>query len=382
MNGLYDLGARLRASLDRQAVEVAAYAPAKPPINPLAVVIDHDGDHIFITATDDTATRSGTDKAALDALTDLGATLGDHHRTLIIATPADMRTLTDLAHRYRTHPASPVIGWWDQRIDHPGTEAVHVATDTARKRWTLGVHPDRERDLATWLAWLSIESTGPQALYELAHKTTSGKVLPGLLKGTEADVKSWERWRTRITAGRPWWARDSRLDAALGLRDRSHATEWYESIRLDDPRVAVAASFTGTVIAGTVSAVTPTGISLEADQPLSRLRVGAKVTGWQGEPHDASSRVALQGLVTDAVIDARAQLTLTVAPERRAMRALTPGERITLRPERVDPWMQVTSQKLLSYGYRRGSNWIAGHGKPLPRQSNVPLDVIVAAAGD
>ena len=56
------------------------------------------------------------------------------------------------------------------------------------------------------------------------------------------------------------------------------------------------------------------------------------------------------------------------------------GDRLTLRPGRVDPNMQANARRLAAAGYRRGTNWIAGRGNPVPRRGDVPLDVIVAAA--
>lgn len=53
-----------------------------------------------------------------------------------------------------------------------------------------------------------------------------------------------------------------------------------------------------------------------------------------------------------------------------------------VRPGRVDPFMQSRGQQLLAGGFHRGGNWIAGRGKPVMRRGAVPLDVMVAAAGD
>lgn len=44
--------------------------------------------------------------------------------------------------------------------------------------------------------------------------------------------------------------------------------------------------------------------------------------------------------------------------------------------------MQANGRRLMAGGYHRGANWIAGRGKPVQRRGEVPLDVIVAAAGD
>lgn len=378
----FDLGARLRAAHTSQPVPVAAYAPLIPPTSGIAVTVDTDGEHVYLAATDGTTTRTGTDRAGLDALAELGATMQAPRRPVIVGTNRDLTVLAALARTYPTVPASPVIGWWDERADFPGTDAVHVVTDAARLRWTLGVHPHRERDIATWAQWLGVTTNGPHLLLDLARRTTSGPILPGILDASVVDTASWKRHTERHAAGRPWQLRDSRADAALGLIARSHATEWYESIRLNDPLVAVAAAYDGTIVPGTITAHTDATITVTADRPLSRLRVDTKVTGWLGEPIDTDKPDCLTGRVQSATIDGTEQLTITIGGLPRRGHTLTPGDRITLRPSRVDPHMQASARRLTARGYHRGTNWIAGHGKPMTRRGTVPLDVIVAAAAD
>jgi len=378
----FTLGARLRAQDSAQPVAIALYAPAVPPLSGLAVTVDSDGEHVYLTATDGSATLTGTDRAGLDALAALGATMIQPRRPLIVGTGRDLAILTALARAHPHADASPVIGWWDERADFPGSDAVHIATDAARRRWALGVHPDLELDPATWAAWLGLDTTGPHLLLDLARRTASGHTLPGLLNASALDNASWERYAKRIGAGRPWWAKDSRQDAALGLIARSHAAEWFDSIRLDDPLVALAASHDGTIIPGTVLTRTEGTAVIAADRPLSRLRVGTKVTGWMGEAIHASRSETLGGTITRTHIDADAHLTLTVEGIPTRCKDGQPGERVTIRPRRVDPHMQANARTLAALGYRRGNNWIAGRGKPVARRGTVPLDVIVAAADD
>jgi len=379
---LFDLGARLRAAHTGRPVPVALYAPVLPPTNALAVSVDHDGEHVYLTATDGTTTLAGTDRDGLAALATLGATLGTTHRTLVVATRRDVVTLAALARAYPDEPAAPVVGWWDQRVDHPGTGAVHPVVAAARLRWVLGVHPDQERELDTWRTWLNVTTSGPHALLDVARLTASGSTLPGLLDANGADSAAWERYTQRLTAGRPWWARDTRADAALGLASRSHAVEWFESLRLDDPLVACAAAHDGTAVAGRVVDVDTASVVVEADRPLSRLRVDAKVTAWAGEPTDAGGPECIGGRVLAATVGTDARLTVTVGSLVRRPKGLVVGDRVTLRPGRVDPFMQATGRGLMAAGYYRGANWIAGRGQPLVRRGDVPLDVIVAAAGD
>lgn len=380
----FDLGARLRAAHTRRPVPVAAFAPVLPPTGGIAVTVDTDGEHVHLAATDGTATATGTDRAGLDALAELRATLQHPRRPVIVGTGRDLAVLTALARAYPTAAASPVIGWWDERADYPGTDAVHIVTNTARRRWVLGVHPHREREIATWAHWLGVHTTGPDLLFDLARLIASGPILPGILDaGTTdnaTDTASWKRHTDRVAAGRRWNARDTRADAALGLIGRSHAAEWYDSIRLNDPLVAVAASQDGTVVPGTVHAHADATVTVVADLPLSRLRVDTKITGWLGEPADTGKPDALTGRVDAAHIDTAGRLTLTIGGLPRRGTTLTPGDRITLRPARIDPHMQANARRLTATGYHRGTNWVAGHGTPTPRRTDVPLDIVVASA--
>ncbi len=382
---LFDLGARLRAAHTGQPVAVAAYAPTLPPVSGIAADVDTDGEHVYLTATDGRSTLTGMDRAGLDALAALGARMDATHRTLIVGTARDLATLTALARAYPDAPAAPVIGWWDERADYPGTEAVHIVTARARLRWVLGVHPDRERETATWTTWLGVPTTGPQALFDLALLTASGATLPGLLHASTLDAASWERYGKRIGAGRRWWARDTRSDAALGLLGRSHATEWFDSIRLDDPLVSVAAAHDGTLVPGTITGTTranPGTLTIEADRPLSRLRADTKITAWTGEPTDALDTIGISGRVLTSTISPDLRLTIIIGDIPSRARELSPGTRMTLRAERVDPSTQARARGLIAAEYRKGGNWIAGRGNPLTRRGDVPLDIIIAAAGD
>lgn len=380
--GLFDLGARLQAANAQRPVPVATFAPVLPPVSPIAVWIDHDGERVYVSATDGTHTHAGTDRDGLAAIAACGASMTGVHRTLVVGTTADMGTLAALARRFPGEDASPVIGWWDQRSDHPGTEAVHVVTTAARLRWVLGVHPDLERDVETWRSWLGVTDSGATGLLAIAYRTAEGPTLPGLLDATNGDVHSWDAYCGRVKAGRAWSAPDTRTDAALGLATRSHAGEWFDSLRLDDPRVALAASFDGTVIPGTVTTVGNGRTVIQADQALSRLRVDTKVTAWKGGPLRAGSGSVLSGTVDDARISRDGHLSLHIGDLPQKPKNLAVGDRITLRPGRVDPYMQTMGRRRLAAGYRRGGNWIAGRGTPIMRPGTVPFDVIVAAAED
>src|SRR5690606_6122405 len=117
--------------------------------------------------------------------------------------------------------------------------------------FALGTSPEAERDLGTWLHWFDIDDAGPVALLRLARATTTGPALPGLLDCAGADSRSWDAFTKRLRK-QDWRRPDSRTDAALGLATRSDAAELFDSLILGDPLAAVAASFAGSVVCGTV----------------------------------------------------------------------------------------------------------------------------------
>jgi len=250
---LYELGLRLRAADDHRPAPVARYAPVLPANAAVAVMIERDGDTATVVATDGRETHRATGASALDALDALGVGISAVHRTLVVPDEQTLAALARMAREQHRAASAPVVAWWDQRADHPGTGAVISVVDAARARWVLGVPPHHERDLTTWLRWLHVKATGPRALLDLAAVVAAGHTLPGLIEVfAEADTRSWQYHCKRIADGRDWRTADTRAEAALGLATRSDAAELYESLRLGDPLVAACAAFDGTVVPGTV----------------------------------------------------------------------------------------------------------------------------------
>lgn len=381
MNG-FELGARLRARHDHQPVAVAAYAPVIPPTGGLAVdTVDRNG-RCTVTVTDGHDTLTGTNRDGLDALAALGATMDTPRRPLVAGTPGTLASLLTLARAHREHTAAPVIAWWNDRADYPGTDAVHIITRAAPLRWVLGLTPEAETDPATWADWLGITGdNNTTRLLTLARRIAAGPILPGLLHASTTDTASWERHQTRLHRGHHWWTPDTATDAALGLIGRCHATEWYNSLRLDDPLIATAAAYDGTIVPGTITDTSHSTTTITADRPLSRLRTGTRVTGWAGNPEDAGADTILTGTIESTAVTRDSHLTITITdlPHHHPAQT-TNNDRVTLRPAPVNPTMQAHARRLAASGYHRSGNWIGGHGNPIPRRTTVPLDVIIAAA--
>ena len=389
---LFDLGQRLRAATLGQPVARAAFAPVLPPLNPVAVTVAGSGGTVSVRAADATATATGTGAGALTALARLGVALGPEPRTLVIADRRSLEQLEELARAtdaaHNCAPSAVVVGWWAQRADHPGTRAVLNLTAACSSRWVLGVPPAAELRLAVWREWLGVRDAGPAGLLQLAGLVSAGKTLPGLEACAEDDQRSWESFTTRVgdpTLAWDWRRRDSRREAALGLASRSDAAELYESLRFGDPLVATRESFSGRVVTGVITSVIGrTTVEITLDHLACRLRESGPVEAFPGYPRDLPAAgepsTRLRGRVARTRVTADERLVIAIG--EAVMRSGPPriGQRLTLRPQSVDPRQQRSGRQELHRRYAARRSWLAGGSPPTPRRREVPLDVAIAAA--
>lgn len=405
-----DVGARLQAAEQQQPVPRCLYAPTLPPQHPLTVCVDPD--RATLHATDDNGpvhlVPTDDPTAAMTALRGLGAHSRDEqYRTLVVPDPATLTTLTRLAHAHaatsrtarrrapRPGPATPpapailapaddaaaVVLWWQQRAQHPGTHAVLVLTRALPERWALGVDPQLDRDISTWLAWLDIDDTGPHGTLQAARRLAAGAALPGLSEHATSDEYSWQARQRRLDAGDGYDRPDGRDETVLGLASRSHAAELYTSQRLDDPAVRVAAVHQGTVVPGTViDQPTPTSLVMVTDHLINRLRTGTDVAAWTGEPADHPERT-MAGTVSDATIGPTGRLLLTITGLSSRTK-ISAGSRLTLRPAPANAHQQRRARQNLRTRLRRPDNWLARNRTVQPQRRHVPLDVVIASATD
>lgn len=383
---LFDLASRLRAATTGRPLPRSTYAPALPPTDAIAVTATGTHDALLVHAATDTDEATGFGEGALAALSALGVTPSGTHRTLVVP---DRRTLTVLTAAARQAPdqtTAAVVGWWQQRAEHPGTGAVICLPDACRQRWTLGTAPTAERHLSTWRTWLGISEDGPHTLLTLARLVTDGHTLPGLLAAHEADSRSWAYHCQRVAAGWDWRTPDNRSEAALGLTTRTHAAELYDSLRLGDPLVAERESWTGTVITGTVIATPERGVvHVQAQGLLCRLRADTAIQGWAGRPVDipgptgTTTRIS-SGRLAEVTMTPDHRLILTLVDAVIRPGRLQIGDTVTLRPRTVDPRQQSNGRALMRDRYRTTRNWLAGGTAPAVRRREVPLDVVVSAA--
>ena len=388
---LFDLGQRLRAASLSRPVPRSAFAPVLPPVDPVAATVTGTGDHALVQASDGTRVTAGSGPGGLDALASLGVSLGPEPRTLVIADRSSLGHLVELARA--TDPASgcaaaaAVVGWWDQRADHPGTGAVLDVTVACCARWVLGVPPAMERQVEVWRRWLGVADHGPRGLLELAAAVSAGRTLPGLEAFAEDDRRSWEAFRRRLAdpgSRWDWRARDSRREAALGLATRCDAAELYESLRLGDPLVATRESFGGTVVTGVLTAVQGrTLVEVRLDRLACRLREQAEVEGFPGFPRDlpaAGGAPLLHGRVAATRVRPDERLVVTISDVVVRADPARTGQRVTLRPRSIDPRQQRSGRQELHRRYAARRSWLSGGAAPTPRRREVPLDVVIAAA--
>jgi hypothetical protein len=389
---LFDLAQRFRAATLSRPVPRSAFAPVLPPTDPIAVTTTGAGDTALVDAADLATVSAAGGQDALEALGRLGVSLAGELRTLVIPDRATLSHLVELARATdrgsACAEAAAVVGWWDQRADHPGSGAVLNVTVACSARWVLGVPPTRERHVEVWRQWLGVADHGPRGLLEMAAAVSSGQTLPGLEAFVEDDQRSWEAFRIRLddpSSRWDWRTRDSRREAALGLATRCDAAELYESLRLGDPLVATRESFSGTVVTGVVTAVQGRSlVELTLDHLACRLREQTEVEGFPGFPRDlppAGSRAPLlHGRVTATRVTPDERLVVTIGDANVRPGPARTGQRLTLRPRSIDPRQQRSGRRELHRRYAARRSWLSGGAAPTPQRRDVPLDVVVAAA--
>ena len=386
---LFDLGQRLRAATLGQPVARSRFTPVIPPSAPVAVTVTSSGHGVVVRAADEVRAVTASGQDALAALAELGVSVEAESRTLVVADRGVVSQLEELARQI--DPAAPsgqqaaVVGWWAQRADHPGTSAVLNVIAACSDRWVLGVPPAAERQLTVWRQWLAVREDGPGALLRMAAAVSDGPQLPGLDACAEDDLRSWEAFAARMAdpaLSWDWRRRDSRREAALGLATRSDAAELYESLRLGDPLVATRESFGGRVVSGVVTSIpSRSEVVVTLDRLACRLRESGQVEGFRGHPRDlpaaGASGARVRGRVAGTRVTADERLVLRI--DNAVVRAFV-GERLTLRPQSVDPRQQRSGRQELHRRYAARRSWLSGGAAPLPRRRDLPLEVAIAAA--
>lgn len=370
---------RLRAARHQQVQERTHYSPALPATFPLTIATDIDG---ALYLHDGRTSHVITEDGVLDTLTACGIDASQPtHRSLIIS---DSTTVSILEKVLRTaprnHPAVPVLDWWLQRLDFPGTTAAYLSTRLLAARWVTGSTRDDERSLDTWVDALHLHSGMDPAQHalELTRRATNATPLPGLLSCHGDDSYSWQ-WLMRTAAH--WHSSDSRRHAALDLLGRNQAAEYYRSLMLEDPTAAAIAVRTGHLACGKTTR-TGTGLRLTCPPSPVRFRASERIGMWSGEPRDAdpAGGLLLQATIATVQIAADGQVLLDLSD----LNPRTPppdASTVTIRPRRADPFQQRTLRGYVARHMSTSDNWLTRAGTPTIHRE-VPLDVALAAIPD
>lgn len=380
----YDLAQRLYAARSGRPVPRLLHSPVPSIGHPVAVRARMGGGSVrMAAAAPGEAPRTAQDRAALDLLAGLGVQItAPQPRTLVCDDPATLPALAHLA-RHATHdgPHGDVaahIGWWADRGDFPGSNAVVRLTDACRMRWITGAAPEAEADPATWRACLHVDDDGCAGMLNLLDRLTDARPLPRLDSITDDDAWTWGKAQAEHAAGFDWRRPDSTGRAATGLRARCDAADLYAAALLGDPLYRLRAVHTGHIVIGTAarpprsrSRITVTCARMDA-----RLRAGNTVTGWAGDPADTGFD-RFHGTVAETGVTG-GRLVLTLAGVTSHMPE--PGVTVCICPAPPDPFTLRAGRTRYQRLYATRRSWLTTGRTPTVTRRDVPLDVLVAGA--
>lgn len=393
---VFDLGLRLRAATTgdvQPRLQGTPFAPVAP-----MVAVDASPDGTVTVHHDGHAPTSGHGADGLRPLIPLvPRETSDTERpmvTLVVRSRSVVRKLLDHA-RTITPAADPglftvgaLLAWWEERLDHPDTQAAIVVPDACRQRWATGEHPDTERDLDTWVDWLHIDQpTITGAALAAARLLRTGTPLPGTLdsdgRQTNDDRWSWSQLGRSVGAGRDWRSRDSQTRQVLGLLTRNTSAEAHDRRLLNDVAWQARGRWDGTAVHGQVTAVGTTA-TIRSHQTDCKLKVGRPIE-LVGFRDDADGRrlglpVVATGLDTDPT---SGEVTVQALNRSKAglLAMFVVGDQALLLPSEVAPASQIRKRRTVSDNLQRPHWTRTGSAAPSRVARDVPLDVIVAAHG-
>jgi hypothetical protein len=382
----YDLGQRLYAASAGHVVARLAGSAVRPARNPVAVRARRRGPAVTVTAAPaDGPAVTATGSGALDMLHDLGVRItAGVWATLITDDDNTLPALTALAGpapRDGQHAAVAAhLAWWADRSDFTGSTAIVPLVAGCRERWITGSVPGAERSAATWRAWLGVTDDGCAGMHAILGRLQDGGPL-ALLDAIQADdARSWTQAQRDHADLRDWRTPDSTGRAAIGLRSRCDSADLYAAALLTDPLYRRRGVHTGHVVTG--QATVPAGrrreMTVTCDRMDARLRAGSDITGWAGLPADPQPSTFAGTVTATAVRGGLLVLDLaSVGINKPAS-----GDRVTLIPAAPSPKVIESGQRRYQGLYGTRTSWLVTGRHPAPARRDVPLDVLVASAGD
>lgn len=392
---LFDLALRVAARDRGQPVARLVHNPAPKRAVSVAVVARRTGPVVHVQASGlDGGTHTGSGAAGLAALARAAGCAGgdlSDGATAVVDTSATLRALSVLAAAH-ADPArcsggdvaagSSLAGWWVERAAHPGTTAVADVLAITRQRYMLGVASGSDH-AGAWRAALSVPG-GVGGLHVWHRAVTDGPVLPGLGAVGEDDDWWLERHQDALSEGRTWDWPESLHMAAARLASRCDAADIHAAALLGDPLWRARGVHTGHVCHGetVIGAGRHAGrVVLRAGRLDTRLKPGAAVTGWGGDPMSAMPADQFRGEVLCTEVDADA-LVVTIGGLGRSGYRPAAGETVTVLPAAPSMSTIRSRRSVVARLYKRRFSWLSQGTAPTTARRPVPLSVMIAAADE
>lgn len=393
---LFDLAVRVAAHDAGVPVPRLLHNPAPMRETRVAVGVRRRGSVVHVQAVGSDGHRySGYGPEGLAAVARASGCAGGDlggGATAVVDSAATLRVLGELAARH-ADPAlasaeaaagSALAGWWAERAAHPGTSAVTDVLGVSRQRFMLGVVPGADH-AGRWRAALAVP-TGVAGLHVWHRAVTGGDLLAGLEQIREDDDWHLGKVQETLNAGRSWDRVETLHVAAARLASRCDATDLFEAALLGDPLWRARGVHGGFVCRGevVVGAGPQAGrVTVRADRLDTRLRPGAAVIGWPGEPMaptpGVGDRFGGDVVATEVVGGA---LKVTIGGLRKSGYRPVAAERVTVIPAPPSPSTIRSRRAAVARLYRRRFSWLSQGTTPTSARRAVPLAVMIAAADD
>lgn len=380
----YDLAQRLYAA--RVGHPVLRVSGALFSLHPEAITVEarRDGDELIASvAVGGAAAIEAREPAAImTALVAAGATF-EADPQLVVPGEASLRVLVRAARALHNSSdqavkqAAAVVGWWAERADFPGTNAVVDVLAHTRQRFITGAPPSAERQQEHWRQAFGA-GAGTPGLTRWAQAVSGGELHPEFDVLLDEDGYSKALAAKAFASGADWTLPDSPPVAAMGLRRRCNAAERWEAVLLADRLWRHRATHTGHVGGGTVVSTTGARFTIACERTDSRLRPGTAIIGWHNGIDDFDRTWPFHAEV-DSTEAADGVLYLTIIGVRVDSR---PAEGTWLSVMPAPPVPQRVKSSMWSYGRLQfgTDSWIASGKTPGLARRDVPLDVLIAAA--
>lgn len=383
----FDLAQRFYAARAGQPVRRIKHALSVLEDAPIAVRASAGADAVptaqISAAPNESVTVRGS-RELVEALAHVGVSItSTQWRQLIVPDTRSLNVMVEAAREHRfdrtreVASAAAVIGWWADQAAHPGTCSVINLLEASRLRFVTGNAPAAERDPALWLSAFGADA-GMAGLWQWAQAVTAGPYLDALHNGVVDDQQAWKAAAARFSAHGDWAGTERAPIAAMALRRRCDAADWWDAALRTDVWWRHRSQHTGHVTGGEIIGQTPTGFIVRCERLDARLREGNQVCWWIGGPDAFQARSYSSGEVRQATAKGGALLLTITGMMKAARPSVGLWASVMARP----PLPQAITSGMRSYSALQFSSksWITSGKTPPVSRRDVPLDIVVAAA--